>query len=84
MDDYHSPQTIIAANWKMYKTRKGAAEFFDNLLPLVKDQENLVVVCPPATLLMTIADKYADCGVLFGAQNIHWVAEGAYTGEISA
>jgi len=84
LDDYHSPQTIIVANWKMYKTQRGAIEFFDNLLPLIKKKENPVVVCPPATLLPIVSSKYADRGLFFGAQNIHWVTEGAYTGEISA
>ena len=68
----------------MYKTLKGATEFFDNLFPLIKQRENLIVVCPPATLLPIVFAKYSNRGVLFGAQNIHWVAEGAYTGEISA
>lgn len=77
-------QQVIAANWKMYKTTQEAWEFAKELLPLLKENEAQVIVCPPATLLAGLRVHFAGSRVTLGAQNIHWEDEGAYTGEISA
>ena len=42
-----------------------------------------VVVCPPFTALERTAKALKGSGVGLGAQNMHWEAEGAYTGEVS-
>jgi len=80
---------IIAANWKMHKTHLEAMHFVESLRnrldPL--DYERVeVVVCPPFTALRTVqtAVEGADLEVGLGAQNMHWAASGAYTGEVSA
>ena len=60
---------IIAGNWKMYRG---------------PDPRSLVgldaIVCPPYTRLR----ECVEAGLTTYAQNVHWEAEGAYTGEISA
>ena len=38
---------IIAGNWKMNKTPAEAVALVTELIPLVKDAECDVVVCPP-------------------------------------
>ena len=42
-----------------------------------------VVVCPPFTALAAVAEVLAGAAILLGAQNCHWEAQGAFTGEIS-
>jgi len=68
---------LIAGNWKMFKgpeaTRDFAAEFDP---PAGVD----VVIAPPYVSLAAAVES--DLTVY--AQNVHWAAEGAFTGEISA
>jgi triosephosphate isomerase len=42
-----------------------------------------VVICPPFTALAAVADALAGSAVGVGAQNCHWEAAGAFTGEVS-
>lgn len=75
---------IIAGNWKMYKTIPEAEAFIKELLPLVKNNDAEVVVFPPAIDIPVVADSLSgNTQVAYGAQNVHWAAEGAYTGELS-
>jgi triosephosphate isomerase len=68
---------LVAGNWKMYKSPSEAAEFCRALtVPAGVD----VVVCPPYTALRAAVES----GVTTYAQNVHWAAEGAFTGEVSA
>lgn len=43
-----------------------------------------VVLCPPFTSLKAVGEITGDSLIKLGAQNMHWEAVGAYTGEISA
>ncbi len=78
---------IIAANWKMHKTRGEAIAF---CRALCRHEENFtgveVLVCPPFTALGAVAEALAmeNSAVGIGAQNMHWEDSGAFTGEISA
>lgn len=74
---------VIAGNWKMHKSRQEAADFIDELLPLVKDAGCKIVVCVPFTDLQTVAEALRYSDIHLGAQNCHWAASGAFTGEIS-
>jgi len=82
---------IIAANWKMNKTREDAHRFFGELAEKMKLQhrgqisnDKNVIICVPFTAI-GIAREYADeLGFTVGAQNFHPAKNGAYTGEISA
>jgi triosephosphate isomerase (TIM) len=78
-------KVIIAGNWKMYKTRAQALEmlqaFLDQVYETPEDRE--IVICAPFTALETLSKCLHGTRVRLGAQNIHWDAEGAYTGEIS-
>ncbi len=77
-------QTVIAGNWKMNMNRPEAAELIGKIKPLVKDAGCRVVVCVPYTDLETALEKTAGSNIHVGAQNCHWAASGAFTGEISA
>ena len=75
---------IIAGNWKMNKTPEEAAQLVAELVPLVKDAQCDVVVCPPAVCFATVKPIIEGTNVKLGAQNVHFAAKGAYTGELSA
>jgi triosephosphate isomerase (TIM) len=75
---------LIAGNWKMYKTAAETGEFCRALRDALGDLEGVeVAVCPPFTALATAVQALADTEIAVAAQNVHWEAEGAYTGEIS-
>ena len=76
---------IVAGNWKMNKTAPEAAELVNELKPLVADVDDVeIVVAPPFTALTTVAEALVGSNVGLAAQNMHWEASGAYTGEVSA
>jgi triosephosphate isomerase len=77
---------IIAANWKMNKTRAEARVFVDALLGLVPaDHDCEVVIAPPFTALADLAAALRDRDDIgLAAQNVSAEAEGAFTGEISS
>jgi len=68
---------LIAGNWKMFKGPRETREFCEAFsAPEGVD----AVLCPPFVSLQTAVDS----GQTVFAQNVHWAAEGAYTGEVSA
>ena len=74
---------LIAGNWKMYKGPAETAEFCLGL----REQELAgvdLVVCPPFVSLAVAVQLLAGTEIAVAAQNVHWDAEGAYTGEVSA
>ncbi len=76
---------IIAGNWKMNKTGPQAVDLVKSLLNELADIPQVdIVVCPPFTALESVVWVLGDGPVKVGAQNMHWEAEGAFTGEISA
>ena len=76
---------VMAANWKMYKKPDETREYFRDLLPLVAGHDrDEIVVCPPYTDVATAIEAAGGSNVAIGVQNVHWKADGAYTGEISA
>ena len=75
---------IIAGNWKMNKTPEEAAQLVRDLVPLVKDAKCDVVVCTPAVCFAAVKPIIEGTNVKLGAQNMHFKASGAYTGELSA
>ncbi len=77
-------KAIIAGNWKMNKTPKEATELVNALKPLVKDAVCDVVVCVPAVDIANAVEAAAGSNIKVGAQNVHFMESGAYTGELSA
>src|SRR6266498_2075850 len=69
----------------MYKGPAETAEFCVDLRRRIDDLEGVdVAVCPPFTSLAVAVQILAGTEIAVAAQNVHWEAEGAYTGEISA
>lgn len=75
---------IIAGNWKMNKTPVEASALVNELKPLVKDASCDVVVCVPAVDFAAVKEAIAGSNIHLGAQNVHFAASGAFTGELSA
>ena len=68
---------LIAGNWKLFK---GPAETRAFLAAFDPPAGVDVVLCPPYVSLAAAVES----GRTVYAQNVHWAAEGAFTGEISA
>jgi triosephosphate isomerase (TIM) len=76
---------LIAGNWKMFKGPAQTAEFCVELKRRTDDLAGVdVAVCPPFTSLAVAVQILAGTDIAVAAQNVHWDAEGAFTGEISA
>ena len=75
---------MVAGNWKMNKTTAEARALLGEMLPGLQAVSTVErVVCPPFTALMAVSAMLAGSEIGVGAQNLHWEASGAYTGEIS-
>jgi triosephosphate isomerase len=72
---------VMAGNWKMHKTAAETSAFFQHFKPKVANRE--VVVCP-SFVNISAAVHSASAPVEIGAQDVFWLKEGAYTGEVSA
>ena len=77
---------VIAANWKMHKTRAETAAFLDRFAAAAAERLTGVelVVCPPFTSLETAVERCAETEIRVAAQNMHFEPQGAFTGEVSA
>ncbi len=77
-------QTVIAGNWKMYKTNAEAEAMVKELRTLVDSTDQVqVVVCPPFTALSSVAAALKGSRIAVGAQDVYWEDQGAFTGEVS-
>lgn len=75
---------IIAGNWKMNKTPSEAAELAEAIVKNSAGAGCDVVVCPTAVCLPGVVEKTSGSSVEVGAQNVHFMESGAYTGELAA
>src|SRR4051794_9970583 len=67
---------LIAGNWKMFKGPAATQAFFGAFEP---PDDVDVAIAPPFVSLQAALGH----GVPIYAQNVHWEAEGAFTGEVS-
>ena len=77
-------KTVIAGNWKMNKTVTETAALVEQIRSAADTSACEVVVCPPFTNLQAACEAASGSDIKVGAQNVHFAASGAYTGEISA
>jgi triosephosphate isomerase len=76
---------VYAGNWKMYKTPAEAAGFLHDFAPLVAAAAHAeIVVCPPFIAVPVAIEAARGTNIGIGAQDLFWLKEGAYTGEVSA
>lgn len=81
LDDLRRP--LIAGNWKMHKTVAESVELATSVAEETFGTTYEVVVFPPLTSLETVADAIDGKEVGYGAQNMYWEDQGAFTGEVS-
>ncbi|MDX2213803.1 MAG: triose-phosphate isomerase [Oculatellaceae cyanobacterium bins.114] len=79
-------KTVIAGNWKMFKTQAETLEFLQGFLGQLNEtpDDREIVLCVPFTALGVLSKNLHGSRIKIGAQNVHWEDAGAYTGEISA
>jgi triosephosphate isomerase len=74
---------VMAGNWKMYKTAAETTAFFERFIPAIGDRNRAeIVICPPFVNIPA-AVTVSSGSVEVGAQDLFWLQEGAYTGEVS-
>jgi triosephosphate isomerase (TIM) len=75
---------FVAGNWKMNKTISEARALVSEMsaaLSAIKGVET--VLCPAFMALFPVAALLAGTEIGLGAQNMHWEAKGAFTGEVA-
>lgn len=82
--DKNSRRAVIAGNWKMNKTPSEAKALIEEMKPLVKDAGCDVVLCVPFIDIPAAVEAAKGSNIKIGAENVHFKASGAYTGEVSA
>ena len=88
------PRRLIAGNWKMNMTAAEGAALARAVVGGLgartrseaarPERAAEVVLLPPFTALGAVAGALSGSDVGLGAQNLHWEAQGAFTGEVSA
>jgi len=79
-------EIYLFANWKMYLDYDESSILADALANEAKDFSSKVkiTVFPSSLSLYAVGRTLRDAGIAVGAQNVHWVEKGGYTGEVSA
>jgi triosephosphate isomerase len=84
MSPWAERRPLIAGNWKMHKTIAEAEQMIQAVLPRVSTADGVeVAICPAFTALAAMVDSARGSRVQVFAQNMHYAASGAYTGEVS-
>ena len=74
---------IIAGNWKMNKNYDEAVEFIKAVADKVPSSDKVeTAICAPALYLRSLVEHQGE-NLRIGAQNMHFEANGAFTGEIA-
>jgi triosephosphate isomerase len=76
---------LVAGNWKM-NGLKGSATELGKIVQGVSELGGKadLMICPPATLIMSFVADAAGSGIEIGGQDCHAEPSGAFTGDISA
>lgn len=73
------------ANWKMYLNQSESVELAEAMVAEKFDMSKIAMtVFPSALALSQVREIFEGSGLGIGAQNVHWIDKGGYTGEISA
>ncbi len=75
---------FIAGNWKMNTTATEGERLVLEMLEKLDEIRGVEkVLCPPFVSLVGISMMLQNSSIKLGAQNMHFEARGAYTGEVS-
>ncbi len=77
---------LVAGNWKMNGLKADGLALARDIVGRAQQKalDCDLLLCPPATLLVPVAEAIAGSAVALGGQNCHAASSGAHTGEISA
>lgn len=76
---------IVVGNWKMNKRPREAIDFVKQLEARVREFDSVEkAVAPTSLALPGVSDVLQGTQLLVAAQNAHWEAGGAFTGQVSA
>lgn len=75
---------FVAGNWKMHTREHEAVALARAVAELTRGFEGDLAVCVPFPHLAPVRAVLSGSHVLLGAQDVHWEAQGAFTGEVSA
>ena len=76
-------KAVIAGNWKMNNTPSQTTALINEMKPLVADDDCEVVLCVPYIDIPAAVEAAKGSNIKIGAENVHFKASGAYTGEVS-
>ena len=77
-------KAVIAGNWKMNNTPAQTTALINEMKPLVAGADCEVVLCVPFVDIAAAVEAAKGSNIKIGAENVHFKASGAYTGEVSA
>ena len=77
---------LVAGNWKMNGLQPDGLALARGLVERARAERPAcdLVLCPPATLLVAIAEAIRGSSIALGGQDCHSEGKGAHTGDISA
>ena len=79
------PSPVIAANWKMNTDLAGAMDLAAGVREGASSISGVeIILCPPFISLAAVGEAVRGTSIKVGAQNMHFGASGAFTGEIAA
>ena len=77
-------KAVIAGNWKMNNTPSQTTALIGEMKPLLAGADCEVVLCVPFVDIAAAVEAAKGSNIKIGAENVHFKASGAFTGEISA
>ena len=77
-------KAVIAGNWKMNNTPAQTTALINEMKPLVAGADCDVVLCVPFVDIAAAVEAAKGSNIKIGAENVHFKASGAFTGEVSA
>ncbi len=75
---------LIAGNWKLHNTLAESVALATALRNGAASARCDIVVAPVCTALASVRATLQGCAIGLAAQDVYWVREGAYTGQVSA
>ena len=75
---------FIAANWKMHKTVLEAVAYAETFRDQVRHVSTVeIALAPPFTAVHALSQALAGTAIHVAGQDLHWEAQGAFTGKVS-
>lgn len=76
---------LVVGNWKMNFSQAEATAVVETFLRHVEARTDVdVAICPPYLSLPRVRELVRDSHVKVGAQDVFWMDQGAFTGNVSA